>query len=209
MRERTTFHREAVATDERPARNAAGIACACLAAILLSGCSNLIRLPETPSEVRKIYLMDHGRHTRLAFESPAGNFVEYGYGEWQWYAKLEDRWWRVPAVLFWPTRGTLGRRQWPRPGAETRLLVEYAGLTVLELAGEKRKVDTLVAGLAREFDRQSDQLVRNRLYGLDFVPHDRSYWLFNNSNHAVKDWLEASGFEVSGSGILADWRYAE
>ncbi|MEX2125296.1 MAG: hypothetical protein WD795_15495 [Woeseia sp.] len=29
--------------------------------------------------------MDLGRHTRLAFGLPDGGFVEYGYGEWQWY----------------------------------------------------------------------------------------------------------------------------
>ena len=45
-------------------------------------------------------------------------------------------------------------------------------------------------------------------YGLEFVPHDRDYWLFNNSNHAVKEWLEAAGYEVSGTAIFAKWRQA-
>jgi len=181
----------------------------CLAAFLLSGCANTIYLPEMPSEIRKAYLVDLGRHTRLAFGLPDGGFVEYGYGEWQWYARMEDQWWRVPAVLFWPTQGTLGRREWPGPGAEARLLAEYDGLIVLAVPAEARKVDALVAELDRAFNRQSEQLVRNDIYRLDFVPYDRPYWLFNNSNHAVKEWLQELGYEVSGSGIFAEWKYEE
>jgi hypothetical protein len=185
------------------------IACLCLAVILLSGCANTIFLPEKPVEIRKAYLLDLGRHTRLAFGLPDGGFVEYGYGEWQWYARMEDQWWRVPAVLFWPTQGTLGRREWLGPGAAARLLDEYDGLIVLEVPAEARNVDGLVAKLDRAFNRQSEQLVRNDIYHLDFVPYHRPYWLFNNSNHAVKEWLQESGYEVTGPGMFAEWKYKE
>ncbi|MEX2125294.1 MAG: hypothetical protein WD795_15485 [Woeseia sp.] len=154
-------------------------------------------------------MIDLGRHTRLAFGLPDGEFVEYGYGEWRWYARMEDQWWRAPAVLFWPTQGTLGRREWRGPGAEARLLDEYDGLIVLDVPAEARKVDALVAELDRAFDSRSEQRVRNRIYGLDFVPYDRPYWVFNNSNHAVKDWLQELGYEVTGSGVFAEWKYEE
>lgn len=181
----------------------------CFAVILLSGCANTIYLAERPSEIRKAYLVDFGRHTRLVFGLPGGEFVEYGYGEWQWYARMENQWWRVPAVLFWPTQGSLARREWLGPGAETRLLDEYGGLIVLEVPAEARKVDALVAELDRDFKRRSHQLVRNRIYRLDFVPYNRPYWLFNNSNHVVKEWLQELGYEVRGSGVFAEWKYAE
>lgn len=175
------------------------------AAVLVSGCANTIYRSEIASETRKVYLLDLGRHTRLAFGMP-GQFVEYGYGEWKWYAEMEDQWWRVPATLLWPTRGTLGRREWSGARAEDRLLQEYAGLNVLRLSAEKTKVDALVAELNREFNRRSDRMIHNRTYDLYFVPWDRPYWLCNNSNHAVKEWLEALGYEVTGSGIFARWR---
>ena len=183
-----------------------GAACLCFVLMQLSACVNTIHLPERPAEIREVYLLDLGRHTRLAFSLPDGGFVEYGYGEWRWYARMEDSWWRVPAVLFWPTQGTLGRREWPGPPAEARLLDEYDGLNVLELPAEARRVDALVAELARAFDRRSRERVRNNLYGLDFVPYHRPYWLFNNSNHAVKEWLEELGYEVAGFGLFANWK---
>ena len=183
-----------------------GAVCLCLAAMLLSGCVNTIRPPERPAEIRKVYLVDVGRHTRLAFGLPDGGFVEYGYGEWRWYARMEDAWWRAPAVLFWPTQGTLGRREWPGPRAETRLLYEYDGLNVLEIPADAHRVDALVAELGAAFDCRSRERVRNDVYGLDFVPYHRPYWIFNNSNHAVKEWLQELGYEVAGSGMFANWK---
>lgn len=177
------------------------------ALILLSGCTNTIRLLQAPDDARSVYLLDLGRHTRLAFELPDGDVVEYAYGEWQWYAKMQDEWWRAPAVMLWPTRSTLGRWKWRAPGAKPQLLNAYEGLIVLELAAEASKVDSLVAELDRDFSRHSDELLRNATYRLDFVPLGRSYWLFHNSNHAVKGWLKELGFEVRGSGIFAEWEY--
>jgi hypothetical protein len=175
--------------------------------ILLSGCANTIRPAEKPAEARSVYLVDLGRHTRLAIELSDGTLVEYAYGEWRWYAKMQDQWWRVPAVVLWPTQGTLGRWEWPAPGAAARLLDEYDDLIVLELAAEARMVDALIAELGRDFDQRSGELLRNTTYRLDFVPYHRSYWMFNNSNHAVKGWLKKLGFDVRGPGIFADWKY--
>lgn len=187
----------------------AAILCLLAAVGLLAGCANTLYPPEQPAETRTMYLLDLGRHTRLALGLPDGEFVEYGYGEWLWYARMEDSWWRVPAVLFWPTQGTLGRREWRGAQAETRLLAEYAGLEVLELPAEADKVAALAAGLDRTFRRASASMIHNRVYELDFVPVDRPYWLLNNSNHAAKEWLEQAGYEVRGSGILARWRLAD
>jgi hypothetical protein len=150
--------------------------------------------------------VDLGRHTRLAFELPDGELVEYAYGEWRWYAKMQDQWWRAPTVMLWPTQGTLGRWEWPAPGAAPRLLNAYDGLVVLELPAEADKVDALIARLDRDFNDRSAELFRNATYRLDFVPYHRPYWLFNNSNHAVKEWLQELGYEVTGSGIFAEWK---
>jgi hypothetical protein len=181
---------------------------ALLAAVFLfAGRANTIRLTEELEDIRSVYLVDLGRHTRLAFEASDGDLVEYAYGEWRWYAKMQDQWWRAPAVMLWPTQGTLGRWEWPAPGATPRLLNAYDGLVVLELSAEARMVDSLVAELDRDFNQRSSELLRNTTYRLDFVPYHRSYWLFNNSNHAVKGWLQKLGFEVRGSGIFADWKY--
>lgn len=186
----------------------AGLAILFAGVVLASGCVNTIRAPDAPGETRRMYLLDLGRHTRLAFGLGGGEFVEYGYGEWLWYAKLEDQWWRVPAVILWPTQGTLGRQEWRGERAEARLLARYSGLEVLELAAAENLVVALVEELDRAFHDETARLLHNERYGLDFVPHERNYWLLHNSNHAVKEWLESTGHEVSGSGTFARWRLA-
>jgi hypothetical protein len=143
------------------------------ALILLSGCTNTIRLAERPAETRSVYLVDLGRHTRLAFELPGGDLVEYAYGEWRWYAKMQDQWWRAPAVMLWPTQGTLGRWKWPAPGAGPRLLNAYEDVIVLELAAEARLVDALVAELDWDFEQQSSERLRSASYRLDCGPYHR------------------------------------
>lgn len=185
------------------------IACVLLSAALLAGCANVITVPERRAGHSTIYLLDLGRHSRLAFEHPDGGLVEYAYGEWRWYARMEDACWRLPAVLLWPTRGTLGRRHWDGPNAEGRLRSAYANLTLFELPTDGRKTAALRSRLDRAFERRSDRRVDNRVYGLEFVPLEDDYWLFNNSNHAVRDWLRTAGLEVRGSGLFADWRVVE
>lgn len=180
-----------------------------LSAALLAGCANAIVVPERRGGDSTIYLLDLGRHSRLAFECPDGGLVEYAYGEWRWYARMEDAYWRLPAVLLWPTQGTLGRRHWKGPNAEARLRSAYGNLTLFELPADGRKAAALARRLDRAFERRSDRRVHNRVYGLEFVPLGRDYWLFHNSNHAVRDWLRAAGFEVRGSGIVAQWRVVE
>lgn len=178
----------------------------CAAVVLLTGRVNKLRALDGLDAPAKMYLLDLGRHTRLAIGRPDGGIVEYGYGEWLWYANLEDHWWRVPATLLWPTQGTLGRREWPDPAAEDRLLRAYAGVTVLELQAEGRRTTALLDELDREFGARADRLIHNERYGLDFVPYGDDYWLFNNSNHAVKAWLAATGHDVSGLGLFASWQ---
>lgn len=193
------------------ALHSAGSAISWLLIVLffLSGCTNTIQPAQMPDATRSVYLIDLGRHTRLALELQGGELIEYAYGEWRWYAKMDDQWWRAPAVMLWPTQGALGRWQWPAPDARVRLLEEYERLVVLELPAGAGEVDTLAARLDEDFRRRSSALHRNTTYRLDFVPYDRSYWLFNNSNHAVMEWLQQLGYEVRGSGVLAEWRLAE
>lgn len=192
-----------VPATRRHAHAPAGVA----AAAVLAGCVNSISLPaEPPVAVRTIHVLDLGRHSRLAFELPRGGLVEYAYGEWRWYAGMEDSWWRLPAVLLWETRGTLGRRYWRGPGAKARLREAYGDPVVLDLPADRHKADALAARLDREFETRRQLVVRNRVYGLSFVPWNRDYWLFNNSNHAVGDWLRAAGFEVTGCGVFAAWK---
>ena len=175
---------------------------------MLASCTNTIHPPEVPAESRVAYLVDLGRHTRLALSQPDGVFIEYAYGEWNWYATMQDQWWRAPAVLFWPTPGALGRQVWRPPGAEERLLQHYSGLNVLRLPADERNVDALTARLDRIYSERSSDVVRNDVYGLDFVPHHRPYSMFNNSNHAVKRWLGELGYDVRGSGMFAEWELA-
>jgi hypothetical protein len=176
---------------------------------LAAGCTNTIVPPQAPAEARTLYLLDLGRHTRLAFERSGGGLVEYGYGEWRWYALMENRWWRVPAVLLWPTQGTLGRREWRGTGAEERFLNHYAGLFVLELPAQERRVEALLAKLDAAFERRSDERILNEAYGLEFVPNERAYWLFSNSNNVVSEWLQEVGYTVRGTALLAEWQLAE
>lgn len=178
-------------------------------AALLCGCANTIAVPEGRKDTLTVYVLDLGRHSRIAFERSGGGVVEYAYGEWRWYALMEDAWWRVPATLFWPTRGTLGRREWPGPGAEAALRAAHRSATVLALPAERERVTAVAARLDREFAQEADRQVRNEVYGLRFIPWDRDYWLFHNSNHAVGEWLRACGFRVTGPGLFAEWQRAD
>src|SRR5687768_7285716 len=75
-----------------------------------AGCATTIRPPADPKDPVSVALIDYGYHASLALPAGPGTSVEYAYGEWEWFARNNDAWYRVFPALCWPTRGALGRR---------------------------------------------------------------------------------------------------
>jgi len=73
------------------------------------------------------------------------------------------------------------------------------------LAAAADRIDQLDRRLQHGFERLRGQSYYNAAYDLEFVPGQRPYTLFANSNHVVANWLGELGIEVHGNPVFGSW----
>lgn len=168
-----------------------------LAAVLLAfGCTSTITPPPDPQEPVDVFLIQDARHLGLLLPRSPGVFVEYGYGDWDWYAKLHDCWYHVFDTVLWPTQGTLGRREVRTPDGEgVSQILSWTQVQPIPVPAAAAR--DLLASLDAQFARHQQEELYNATYGMTFVPHDDGFWCCYNCNDAVTDWLRALGCSVS------------
>lgn len=169
------------------------------AALLLSlaGCATTIRPPSAPRNPVVVVLVDYGKHSSLILPAGAG-WVEYAYGEWDYFALNEDDLCTGLGALCCFNQGALGRR------ALTTARVAAEELFELQVA--RADADALRNRLEERFRKRPETQVLNPLNGLTFVHDDEDYICWNNCNHVLLRWLEELGCEVGGCGCFADFR---
>jgi hypothetical protein len=171
-------------------------AVACAAVFAAFGCTSTVTPPPAPEDPQAVYLLQDDRHVGLLLPRAPGRVVEYGFGDWDWYAMERDAWYNVFDTVLWPTQGTLCRRELAAHGAaDLRARLPWA--TVHEFAVERARAGALLLDLDAQFAAHADELHHSARYGMDFVPHDDGYWLFHNCNDVLADWLRRLGCEVS------------
>ena len=132
-------------------------------------CTSVVTSPEELTDPVTVHLVFDDRHRGLAFPDGQGGYVEYGFGEWGWYAHEQDAWYHVFSTILWPTAGTLGRRETKVATAQA-LLTRYHWMRFEELEVERALLTTLRAELATQFAAHEADAVYNANYRMTFVP---------------------------------------
>ena len=176
-----------------------------LLALPFAGCATMVIPPAHPAHPTPVFIADYGRHSSLVLPRGDGKLVEYSYGQFAWYALEKDEWWRVPALLFVPQQGGLGREEWEAPatawGVKKRRWLEE----VLRVEVERDEVEALLARLDARFEAGHGTEFRNDLYGFTFVFDADDYWVGHSCNAAVAEWLEELGCEVPTVALSANY----
>lgn len=164
---------------------------------LAFGCTSSIAPPERPSDPTTVFLLGEAMHSGIVLP-PNGRddeFVEFGYGDWSWFALGNDAWYDAFATVLWPTAGALGRRTFgARDAATLRSAVYWAELSPVVVSAAK--ANALRERLQRQFDAGQANAVRRADLGFTFVPMDRSYWFADNCADAAADWFVELGCDV-------------
>jgi hypothetical protein len=182
-------------------------------AVVCTGCTSLITPPPIPTaKASTVYLIDYGYHTSLLLpqQSPR-SFLEYAYGDWQWFALGKKGSGSGVRSMFFSSSAGLGRRTIHFDQSPTsQVVVEALQATrAVEFTIDADAVNRL----ARELDQQyTTGAARDSHYSpanqLTFVPSREHYWMFHNCNHETVEWLQALGCEVSGLHATSDLRVA-
>lgn len=154
------------------------------------GCTSTITPPSGVADPVTVFVLREAMHTGIVLPPIAANdeFVEFGFGDWSWFALGNDAWYHVFATVLWPTQGALGRRTFgARTADDLRARVTWAELAPVVV--ERTKAAALRERLhQRHADRTAEGVWRNDL-GWWFVPFDRSYWFPANCADVAAEWF--------------------
>ncbi|MHC5062581.1 MAG: DUF2459 domain-containing protein [Planctomycetota bacterium] len=172
------------------------------------GCTSVITAPESPADPVEVYFLMDNIHRGLWLPDPAtGDYWEYGYGDWDWYAMNHDRWYHTFDTSLWPTQGTLGRRVDSATNAAA-ISARYPWMQLYRIRVSRAKAELLHAELESVFAEGRESQIYNSRYRMSFVHYSDSYWFLHNCNDEVADWLVQLGCHVSWVPIRLDLEMA-
>ncbi len=185
-----------------------GFALLCVTA--MSGCTMSIRPPAAPLDPVTVHLVDYGDTSRLWLPASTGthasreheSWLEWCYGDWEWYAMDHQSIFHGLIVFVVPTPGALGRREHPSsptndPAVLSASEVQYAIIV------DRCRAEALSQRLECEFRGHASQAHLNTSRGISFVPTDSPYWLGHQSSTVIADWLRELGCQVDGFCLTA------
>ena len=169
---------------------------------LTYGCTSTVTPPLAPIDPVEVFVLSEALHTGIVLPPDPGSlrnpdqYVEFGFGDWRWFALANEAWYNAFSAMLWPTQATLGRRT---VGAHTPAeLRSRASLAKLQSIVVSRKQAALLRRrLQAEFDSARKLVVVRQDLNFKFVPAGSSYWLLNNCADLAADWLRALDCEVS------------
>lgn len=153
------------------------------------GCTSTITPPPDVQDPVTVFLLREAMHSGIVLPRAGdGEYVEFGFGDWNWFALANDAWYHVFATVLWPTPGTLGRRTFgARTADDLRQRVHWAELQPVLVS--RPKAAALVARLQQEHDARSKDAVTRPTLGWTFVPYDRSYWFPQTCADVAAEWF--------------------
>jgi hypothetical protein len=166
-------------------------------ALAVVGCTSTVTPPADVRDGATVFLLREAMHTGIVLPpaAPGDQYVEFGYGDWSWFALGNERWYHAFATVLWPTRGALGRRTFgARTADELVAAVRWAELAPLVV--ERARAEALRVELQRAFDARIAEAAPRPDLGWVFVPDDRGYWFANTCADVAARWFEALGCTV-------------
>jgi len=89
---------------------ATSVAMLTLLLIESTGCSGTISPPNCPPDPLKVYVTNYGRHASIVLPESTGGYVEWGYGDYRWFAQGHKQSQDGFQALFLTSQACLSRR---------------------------------------------------------------------------------------------------
>jgi hypothetical protein len=164
--------------------------------------------PAAPLNPVTVHVAEIGIHARLLL--PEGDrWLQYGFGDWDYYARRQQSLLNGLLALLWPTPGALGLGEIDSLD-RFRATSEAAGEQLLSFEVSVAQVNQLQYLLHNRFERQIPKgQVYNQVNNLSLVKDDQIYSVLHNSNHELAEWLEILDCQVESLGFWLSFRLAE
>lgn len=176
------------------------------AAVLAPGCAWTVQPPPAPRDPVTVWVTEYGKHCRVALPSDKSTYLEYGFGEWNFYAREKRDTFSILRAGIGFGAGAFSRRELV-PAPDGRLGPAQTGGTRSEsLKVERDLAVQLRDELEARWRANKDNVI---VRSWDRVPVSRDpqhYHVFDNSNHATAGWLRRLGCKVRGFPLMSNFR---
>lgn len=168
----------------------------------LGSCASVVVPPVDVVDPVEVFVLSEAIHTGVLLPPDPGasgnpdQYVEFGFGDWSYYALENDYWFQAVDTVLWPTKGTLCRRTFGVSAAE-QLLNLADEIRLQSITVSRKDASRLRRRLQAEFDAARKHVIVNRDSHLKFVPTTYSYWLPYNCVDVAVDWLLELDCKVS------------
>lgn len=180
--------------------------------LLCSACTGPAKAPSFSAgneSLASIYLINHGKHAGLVVrrtdippglwpesrDFPDADYLELGWGDWDYYQTDDPGLWLALKAAFWPTASVLHV-----VGVKGSVADRFAGYEVirLELApdGFARLADYIHQSFARNGETKARPIGPGYGLGSRFYPAQGKFHLYNTCNGWVARALEAAGYPM-------------
>lgn len=170
---------------------------ACLCGLTLSGCTWTVIPPKVEGPSETVYVSLYGRHTRLALPVETGSrrYVEFGVGDWRYYALAERHWTSGVRALLVSRETALSQRSLRiEPGEDPQYSLRSERTVAIDVPADT--VPPLLADLQTLWRKGSDPTIERYHHRYRKIPRD--YGLIRNSNRQTALWLERLDCRVEG-----------
>jgi hypothetical protein len=167
------------------------------------GCTATITPPSPPSDPTTVFLLREALHTGIVLPGATAtdDYVEFGFGDWSWYALGNDACYQAFGTVLWPNQGALGRRAFGVGTAEALPSAAWWAEVQPVVVSRELALD-LRSRLQQLVDAgRANEVSRNDL-GFRVVPFAASYWFPNNCADVAAQWFRDIGCEVSWRPIV-------
>lgn len=176
--------------------------------LLAVGCSAAVEPPAHCASPTAVIVADYGKHSSLTLPSDRSHYVEYSFGDWNYYALERHSPFDAAQALFFSPASTLGRRDIAIDPAHATLT--FIGKPrLLALRVEREKVVALRTALAAEWNAQAATHHFDAALETDFVKETRPYNWLENCNGWTASRLRDLGCKIEGTPILSHFALLE
>lgn len=177
---------------------------------LAFGCSSFIEPPVVDDEpTETVWVGFESLHRGLWMPAANEGFVEYGFGDWAWYAERKEGALDTIPTLLWPTEGTIARRVGPGPDIEA-VKEEYPSIRFEALEVPRSKMLALRERLDRTWAErgaiEGAETVFNERRSMNYRRIPERYTMVHSCVDAVCVWLEELGATVTFTPIRTGLR---
>ena len=179
---------------------------ACVIASASAGCVTTVIPPAPSGDDVPVFVTDYSRHSSILLPAPEGHYIEYAFGDFNWFALSKTSGSDGARALLWSAGSTIGRRQLRLTDNIEAVVRDTDAETVIRFKAARAKVNALIEQLDAEFFAAHGTVTYNPASSMWFVRSRQRYNAFHNCNHLTARWLRELGCTVHGTAMFSKFR---